>query len=243
MAITTYQITSSPAVQWLAAGDAFRFTVTVPSGGPTLTLSSDSQGQNVLATVAAGTNTIVANYGGIYYSSPLPGGATVVATSTRLTSNGTFTTVANTGTETVTAQLLIPANVLPQNGILRIRYQVKCASVTSTPTLQAKLYLGALGTISDTAIQTVATTAILANGIITGEMELVVGAVPSATTAITGTGTFALAGAAGQTVVNSTLASTNFPTNGPLYISLALLWSASSASNSAAATIFDVTLP
>lgn len=242
MAIITYQIYTGQGVQYLSAGNAARFVVTVPAGGPAVTCTSDAQGLNVLATVAAGTSANFSAYSGFFYQSPLPGGATVVASSIKLVSNPAFTTVANLGTEAVTAQLLLPAGLLFNTGILKIRYQIKCTGVTSTPTLAAKLYLGGVGTTADTAIQTVATTAILANGIITGEMEIAVTGAPGATVGLIGTGSFSLAGAAGQAVVNSTLTSTNFATNAPLYVTLTLLWSAASASNIASATLFDVTL-
>lgn len=242
MAITTTQIITNPGVQWVPAGNAEFFTVTVPSGDPTVTCSSDPQGVNVLASITAGTTSDFANPGGFYASSPSVSGATVVACTRKLANLATFTTVKNTTSETVTAQLALPASILFNGSVLKVRTQITCSGVTATPTLQGALYFGAAGTTADTALWTAATTAILANGIQTGEFYLAVNAAPSAASAVAGTGSYALAGATGQTLINATLASTNFATNGVLYVTLTIKWSAASNSNVAAGSLFTVEL-
>ena len=242
MATQTNQITSGPAVQQLEFGTQKYYSVLIPTGGASINFAYDAQNQFPIGTAVAGTVFQFTSYTPVYYWSTSPSGATVTSSSLKLASTlaSAFTSVVSTASETITGQVKIPSNLFFAGAILKIRYQATCTGVTSTPTLAHKLYFGTLGTTSDTALITGSTTAILANGIVTGEFELVVEAAPSTATAVVGTGSYALAGAAGQTVVNATLASTNFNTTLATYVTLTLQWSASSASNAAIGTVLDI---
>ena len=240
MAITTYQLQPYAGVQYLFAGDALHHVLSVPaSAAASVVVSADGVGDNVITTVAPGATANFGSMGGFYYSSASPVSATAVSSSQKLGNLVSFSNVTNSTAETVGAQIALPASLLYAGAVVRVRYQITCSGVTGTPTLQGALYLGAAGTTADTALITASTTAILANGIQTGEMLLSVRAAPSATSAIVGTGSYALAGAAGQAVVNATLASTNFATNAQLFLSGSIKWSAASASNIAAFTVFE----
>jgi hypothetical protein len=242
MAINTYNITSNPGMAWLQNNAGFHQTVTVAASATTVNCYADSLGVNLLASVAPGTSANFDSYGGFFYESTVTSYATVVSASLRLANLTTFTPVNTTATETVAAQIKLPANILFNSAAVKVKYQITCSGVTGTPTLQGALYLGPNGTTADTALISATTTAILANGIQTGEFLLSVQAAPSSASAVVGTGSYSLAGAAGQAVSNATLAATNFATNGVLYLSGTIKWSASSASNSAAFTVFEVEL-
>jgi len=242
MPLTTSTVYTTPALAFYNGPGQVHWTVTVPIGGPAVGFYGDDFGTILLASVAAGGTANFDQADGFYYSSIQPGQATVVGTNEKLGNVTAFTTIANTATETVTAQFAIPANVLYNGAFLKCRYMALCTGVTSTPTLQHKLYFGSAGTTADTAVITGTTTAILANGIVTGEIELIVGAAPGAAVPVVGVGSYALAGAPGQAVVNADLQSANFATNGILYLTLTLKWSAGSASNIAAGQIMTVEL-
>ena len=240
MAITTSQITADPGMQWFPAGDALHFSVAVPANGYSLGCYADSQGATLLATVAPGSTANFVNFGGFFYNSTNSTGATVTAASQKIANVTAFTTVKTTATETVTGQVTIPAGVLFSGAVVKVRTQILCTSVNATPTLQGALYLGPNGTTADTALFTASTTAILANGVQTGEFEFIVGAAPGAAVPILGQGSYALAGAPPTTVESATLPSTNFATNATQYLTLTIKWSASNAANIASGNMFVV---
>ena len=238
MAIKTYKLQSNPATTWLAAGNALFHVVTVPSTGATVNCYSDYLGVNLLASVTPGTSANFSNFGGFYYESNVLSGFTAVCASQKAANITSFTTVATTASETITGQIPIPASVLFSGGILKVKYQVLCNSVTGTPTLAHNLYFGTAGTTADTKLIGAATTAVIANGVGYGEFELVFQAAPSSASAVLGAGAYALAGAPPTALNSATLASTNFNTSSQTYLTLTLQWSASSASNSAVGNMF-----
>jgi hypothetical protein len=240
MASTLVNITSGPAAQSLYAGNGKYYSILVPAGGASISFYKDAQGENPIGTAVAGTVLNFSSYTAPFYSSTTTSGATCYVSTLNYANLTAFTTVTNTTTETVTGQITIPPNVLFNGAVLRLFYQVVCTGVTSTPTLQHKLYLGAAGTTADTALITATTTAVLANGIGTGYFDISVQSVPGAAANLVGTGFYSLAGAAPTTMSSSTLPVTAFATNGTLYLTLTLKWSAASSSNIAAGSVFAV---
>src|ERR1700723_3807296 len=244
MGITNLSFVANPQPQWLNAGDAIRHAVSNPAASlVNLNCYQDPNGENLLASIAPGGFAYVGNPGGFFCQAAQPTAGTSWSSSTRLytlVANGTA--VSNTTAETVSAQFLIPANVLYAGSLLRIRFRGTATAVHSTDTFQPILRFGAAGTSADTALITMGAVNPSANQQFRGEFVLITRAAAGATVAILGEGSYATVGAAGAAMDSAYLASTNFATNAPLYVSVTITESVANAGNSALVDAMSVDL-
>ncbi len=140
----------------------------------------------------------------------------------------------NTSTETdFGLDFSVPANLLKAGDILKIKFAGIVTGVTSTPTLNIKVYLGT------TALVATGTVSVLANGLFVGECQVVVRTAGSGGTMIAEGWT--VEGVPGTAVPTPfLLASTTLNTTiaNAVYVSGA--WSAASSSNAARLDVLTV---
>jgi len=219
-----------------------KFTVSVPSTSLySVVFYGDNSGAVVLTTVAPGA---VASFGanGLFWYEclgPTVSAFTVAGVSTPLYElSAAGVTVTNTTTETVSATATIPANLLTLGSTIRIRVQGISTAVNSTNTHEYKVRIGPT-TLTGTVVLDSTAVNCSANAIFTGEFYLVVRGTPGATVACIGYGTENVLNS--TTIINTSLASTNFATNGALLVEATITQSAASAGNSARVDVFEVT--
>ena len=241
MALTTSTITTSPATQEFFSGGS-RFTLTAAStNGSSVLISQDAQGAQVLATLAAGGTATFSSPGGFFYESTSVCSVTVVqgfAPAIEQVASGAALT--NTTTETVVAQLAIPANTLQSGTTIRVRGLGRCTAYNSGTLTQA-LYIGAAGTTADTKVATLTTTTPVATNSGITEGVYTVRAAPGATVAVVGGG-WQSDYSSSAAMSSHYIVPTNFATNAVLYVTLTLKWSAANAGNSAQSEQFEVTI-
>jgi len=220
-----------------------KFTVNVPSNsGYSVQFWGDNSGSLLLATVAPGGVASFGATGGFWYQAVGAGVSpfTVAGVATpfyELSAAGT--SVTNTTTETVSATATIPANLLTLGSTIRIKVQGISTAVNSTNTHEYKVRIGTT-TLTGTVVLDSTAVNCSANAIYTGEFTFVVRSVPSAATACVGYGIQNVLNS--TTMVNTSLASTNFNTASALIVEATITQSAASAGNVAVVNVFEVTV-
>ena len=193
------------------------------AGGLTLTGGSGDQVVGYVKTVAtAGVVSFMIPY------APSAAGANYALQGV-LSAAGT--SVTNSTTETASATVTIPANSIRIGTVIRVHSRFRVSADSGATTVTFRLRFGASATpASNTAL--VGTTAVnsasgdqaLLDFSLTGR------AAPGATAAIVGSGLFSETAAAGAgTIKAAFLNTTNFATNGVLYVQATVEWSAADA--------------
>lgn len=197
---------------------------------------------NALATILSTANT---------WSAAQNFAAAVTSTSTMTTTGGvaggtvrkiggpvhikqTTTTVSNTITESDLGTHTLEASSIGLGTLVEITATARITGITSTPTLNLKLYVGSTVLVQTTAV------AVLANDYYQMTFRLVGQAAPGAAVAVSanGTATAKISGVVGTTV--SSVTPPTLATNGTLTVRLAATWSAASASNTVLCDDFAV---
>jgi hypothetical protein len=241
MAITTSTVLTTAATTQFFAG-ASLFQVNTPSTNlSSVVVSSDPQGENVLATLAAGTTTLVTSPGGFFYTSAVPASLTVNVLPSKLTEIiATSTVVTNVTAETITTQFSIPAGSLTATSTLKIRANANVTAYNSG-TLTFKLHLGPAGTTADATIFTTGALTPAAAGTYLAESWTTVRAAPAASVAVISSGYFSTP-ASGSALASVAEYSGNVATNGLLYVTATFTWSAANAGNSAQLDQFEIVI-
>jgi hypothetical protein len=188
---------------------------------------------NALATILSTANT---------WSAAQNFAAAVTSTSTMTTTGGVAggtvrkiggpvhikqgtTTVSNTITETDLGTHTLEASSIGLGTLAEITVTARITGITSTPTLNLKLYIDSTVLAQTTAV------AVLANDYYQLTFRLVGQAAPGAAVAVSanGTATAKISGTVGTTV--SSVTPPTLATNGALIVRLTATWSAASASN------------
>jgi hypothetical protein len=221
---------SAPAtIATLKPGD----WVVVFHNGSAWTAMSTIAAANALATILSTANT---------WSAAQNFAAAVTSTSTMTTTGGVSggtarkiggpvhvkqgtTTVSNTTTETDLGTHTLEASSIGLGTLVEITTTARITGITSTPTLNLKLYIGSTVLAQTTAV------AVLANDYYQLTFRLVGQAAASASSAVSanGTATAKISGTVGTTVSSAT--PVTLATNGALIVRMTATWSAASASN------------
>jgi len=135
--------------------------------------------------------------------------------------------VSNTAVETDFDQTLtLPAGILTQGSVLKIRAQGIATATNSTDTLTVKLYIGSTLVASSAAVDVANDDTWLF------DFSLTARAAAAASAACVGCGIGTLGTSGTATMKHFSLASTNFATNGTLTIKMSATWSNASSGNS-----------
>jgi hypothetical protein len=197
---------------------------------------------NALATILSTANT---------WSAAQNFAAAVTSTSTMTTTGGvaggtvrkiggpvhikqTTTTVSNTTVETDLGTHTLEASSIGLGTLVEITATARITGITSTPTLNLKLYVDSTVLAQTTAV------AVLANDYYQLTFRLVGQAAPGAAVAVSanGTATAKISGTVGTTV--SSVTPPTLATNGALTVRITATWSAASASNTVLCDDFTV---
>ena len=150
--------------------------------------------------------------------------------------------VTATASETQAAVVAIPANILGLGSVLRVRYQGVQTAVNGTDTVTVKVRFGATTLTGTVVVSGAAITGNNAYGF-QGQVEFVVRAAPSASSAIVASGWYVdPAATASGTFKQVWMATTNFATNAALLCEVTIQFSSSNAGNSARVDVMNAEL-
>jgi len=155
--------------------------------------------------------------------------ATDVAAGSSLTSSAS---------ETVLTSTSIPANMIKAGTVLKVKFMCRVTADNGATTLIGRVRLGPT-TLTGTALITSSTVDTSSGHVFAGEFTLIGRAAPGAAAACVGLSNYMDLGAVGGAMINGTLNSTNFATNGVLLLELTGIWSASDA-NAVQSEIWNV---
>lgn len=141
------------------------------------------------------------------------------------------TSVTNSTTETASASVTIPANTIRTGTVIRIHSRFRVTADSGATTVTFRLRFGSSATpASNTTLEGTTAFDSSSGNIAVLDFTLTGRAAPGATAAIVGSGLFSETAAAGAgTIKAGILNSTNFATNGALYVQATVEWSAADA--------------